>query len=192
MRRAIHPAASALALLLIGGAACAPAALGSNGSSDTGITPTTKPSPPPPPVPLTSCGDGTIDATGSADGGLFFVATAVRVSGKVCAGSASVLVDVAGNLSPTWDFSFTLQADLLDASGLHVPLGQQVVWTTFHGDRAMVTVDITGSEDAFVGPDGGATPRLQGTFEEWDGNRSITGRFDCPFCGGVYFCIDLP
>jgi hypothetical protein len=190
MGRAIRP--GILLLALLAGAGCAPGTLGSSSSDAGTIGPhPIHPSLPPPPQPLTSCGDGKTNATGSTDDGLY-IATAIRVSGRVCSGDARVTVDVAGNLAPTWDFSFQLQADRLDGNGLHVPLGQQVVSTTYRGQRARVTVDITASDDAYLGPDGGAGARLVGSFEEYDGNRTIKGDFDCPYCGGIWACIDLP
>jgi hypothetical protein len=176
---------------LLLGAACAPGTLGSGGSTGSAGTSGKTPLPPVLPQPLTSCGDGRIDAVGETDEGSF-VATAIRAWGTACDGSASVVVSIAGNKAAIWDFSFTLQAQYLPENGLRVPLGEQVVWTTLHGGRAMVTVDITVAGDAYWRSDGGVEPRLEGSFVEYDGGTSIEGTFSCPFCDGIRPCIIEP
>lgn len=171
-------------VLMLCAGACAPGTLGSN---DPGPDPT-----PPPPQPLTSCGDGKIDATGFTDTGPF-VATAISVRGTACDGSTEVVVEIAGNNAAAWDLRFDLEAKFLEGGGLRVPLGQQVASTTLQGGRAQVTVDITASDDAYWRPDSGAVARLEGSFEEYNGNRTIKGMFSCPFCNGIRPCaIDTP
>jgi len=142
-------------------------------------------------MPVKSCGDGKIDAAGSTAAGPF-VATAINVRGMACGeNDAWVLFEIAGNNAPTSALVFNLPAEYLQGYGVRLPLGEQLGWGTISGQRAMVTVTITAFDDAFSTPDGGAGPRVEGSFEEYDGGTTIKGIFSCPICS-VWPCITVP
>jgi hypothetical protein len=179
-----------VATLLLAGIACQPATLGDKGTGGAGGAPGPPRPEPPPELPLKSCGDGKIDAAGSTAAGPF-VATAINVRANACGSASAVLFEIAGNNAPTSALVFSLPAEYLEGYGVRLPLGEQLGWGTISGQRAMVTVTITAFDDAFLPVDGGAGPRVEGSFEEYDGGTTIKGIFSCPICS-VWPCITVP